>query len=190
MCNDVVGDLEQDAVVHQVDDSNDDDDISDDDNRDIGSLFGSLIGSRSNSEVDPNEFIENNQNNLKDFDENETVESEDDKTDSVTLDKSKSNDLQHNDQDSDAESSMDENLLTIDEKLSVLNLNAAEKAIHYREKAMAAISTSQETLNVVKKALSKHASPVPCEICGELMKNIKGVKLHIAKKHKKLKNNF
>ncbi|RNA08713.1 hypothetical protein BpHYR1_021481 [Brachionus plicatilis] len=40
---------------------------------------------------------------------------------------------------------------------------------------MAAISTSQETLNVVKKALSKHANPVPCEICGELMKNIIGV---------------
>ncbi|RNA11067.1 hypothetical protein BpHYR1_035552 [Brachionus plicatilis] len=33
-----------------------DDDISDVDNSDIGSLFGSLIGSRSNSEVDPNEF--------------------------------------------------------------------------------------------------------------------------------------
>ncbi|RNA01291.1 hypothetical protein BpHYR1_038629 [Brachionus plicatilis] len=52
------------------------------------------------------------------FDENETVESENDKTDSVTLVKSKSNDLQQNDQDSDAESSLGENLLTIDEKLS------------------------------------------------------------------------
>ncbi|RNA42896.1 hypothetical protein BpHYR1_002943, partial [Brachionus plicatilis] len=41
-------------------------------------------------------------------------------------------------------------------------------------RAMAAISTSKETLNVVKKALSKHANPVPCEIYGELMKNIKG----------------
>ncbi|RMZ99002.1 hypothetical protein BpHYR1_031028 [Brachionus plicatilis] len=67
-----------------------------------------------------------------------TIESEDDKTDSVTLD-------------SDAESSLGKNLLTIDEKLSeinVLNLNAAEKAVHYREKAVATISTSQETLNV------------------------------------------
>ncbi|RNA34864.1 hypothetical protein BpHYR1_005930 [Brachionus plicatilis] len=55
-----------------------------------------------------------------------------------------------------------------------LCLKSAEKAVNYREKAMPEISTSQETLNVVKKALSKHANPVPCEICGELMKNIKG----------------
>ncbi|RNA23303.1 hypothetical protein BpHYR1_042406 [Brachionus plicatilis] len=26
--------------------------------------------------------------------------------------------------------------------------------------------------------LSRHANPAPCEICGELIKNIKGVKLH------------
>ncbi|RNA10649.1 hypothetical protein BpHYR1_003372 [Brachionus plicatilis] len=45
-------------------------------------------------------------------------------------------------------------------------------------RAMAAISTSQNTLNVVKKAQSKHANPVPCEICGELMKNIKGQDTH------------
>ncbi|RNA11961.1 hypothetical protein BpHYR1_022824 [Brachionus plicatilis] len=102
------------------------------------------------------------------------LEREDDKTDSVTLVKSKSNDLQQNDLDSDAESSFGENLITIDENLSVLNINAAEKAVHYREKAMTAISTSQEALNVVKKALSKHANPVPCEICGELMKNVNG----------------
>ncbi|RNA12465.1 hypothetical protein BpHYR1_029435 [Brachionus plicatilis] len=76
------------------------------------------------------------------------LKSEDDKTDSVTLVKSKSNDLQQNDQDSDAESSFGENLITIDENLSVLNLNAAEKAVNYLEKVMAAISTSQETLNV------------------------------------------
>ncbi|RNA44648.1 hypothetical protein BpHYR1_017606 [Brachionus plicatilis] len=35
-----------------------------------------------------------------------------------------------------------------------------------------------KTLNEVKTALSKHANPVPCDLCGELMKNIKGVKLH------------
>ncbi|RNA39418.1 hypothetical protein BpHYR1_039406 [Brachionus plicatilis] len=56
----------------------------------------------------------------------------------------------------------------------ILNLNAGEKAIHYREKAMTEITTSQETLNVVKTALSKHANPVPCDLCGQLMKNIKG----------------
>ncbi|CAF0871757.1 unnamed protein product [Brachionus calyciflorus] len=82
------------------------------------------------------------------------------------------------------ESSCGENLITINENLNFLNLNAAEKAAHYREKAMAEISTSQETLNVVKSVLSKHVNPVPCEICGELMKNIKGVKLHMAKRHK------
>ncbi|RNA13091.1 hypothetical protein BpHYR1_020516 [Brachionus plicatilis] len=32
--------------------------------------------------------------------------------------------------------------------LKSLNLNAGEKAIHYREKAMTEITTSQETLNV------------------------------------------
>ncbi|RNA36831.1 hypothetical protein BpHYR1_043000 [Brachionus plicatilis] len=69
-------------------------------------------------------------------------------------------------------------------ELSVLNLNSGEKAIHYREKAMTEITTSQETLNVLKTALSKHANPVPCDLCGKLMKNIKAVKLHMAKKHK------
>ncbi|RNA37400.1 hypothetical protein BpHYR1_036382 [Brachionus plicatilis] len=34
----------------------------------------------------------------------------------------------------------------------------------------------QKTLNVVKKALSKHAKPVPCDLCGELMKNTKDTK--------------
>ncbi|RNA12085.1 hypothetical protein BpHYR1_009697 [Brachionus plicatilis] len=38
---------------------------------------------------------------------------------------------------------------------------------------MTEITTSHETLNVVKTALSKHANPVPCDLCGELMKNIK-----------------
>ncbi|RNA02986.1 hypothetical protein BpHYR1_039854 [Brachionus plicatilis] len=48
-----------------------------------------------------------------------------------------------------------------------LNLNAGEKA-------MTENTTSQETSNVVKTALTKHANPVPCDLCGELMKNIKG----------------
>ncbi|RNA05510.1 hypothetical protein BpHYR1_008084 [Brachionus plicatilis] len=108
--------------------------------------------------------------NIKEYHSNENialrVKSEDDKTDSVTLVKSISNHLKQNDQDSDAESSFCENLITIDENLSVLNLNAAEKVVNYREKTMTAISTSQETLKVVKKALSKHANPVSCEICG------------------------
>ncbi|RNA33898.1 hypothetical protein BpHYR1_024477 [Brachionus plicatilis] len=90
------------------------------------------------------------------------MKSEDDKTNSVTLVKSKSFDLQQNDKDSDVESSFGENLITIDGNLSVYNLNAAEKGVNYREKAMAAILTLQETLNVVKKALSQHANLVPC----------------------------
>ncbi|RNA32426.1 hypothetical protein BpHYR1_052643 [Brachionus plicatilis] len=102
----------------------------------------------------------------RNVDINEIGESEDDKTESVTLVKSKSDDTPIDNQDSDAE------------------LSFREKAIHYREKAMTEITTSQETLNVVKTALSKHANPVPCDLCGKLMKNIKGVKLHMAKKHK------
>ncbi|RNA02284.1 hypothetical protein BpHYR1_019075 [Brachionus plicatilis] len=94
----------------------------------------------------------------------------------------KSDDTPIDNQESDAELSFSENLITIDKELSVLNLNAGEKAIHYREKAMTEIATSQETLNVVKTALSKHVNPVPCDLCGKLMKNIKGVKLHMAKK--------
>ena len=169
--------------------ANSDDDIYDevddnsDNNSDIGSLLGSLIGSRSNSEVDSNEFSQESEKNLKDLDLNEVNdESEDDKTDSVTLVKSKTDVMPSNDQDSDAEIS--EDIITLDQHLSVLNLNAAEKAKNYLEKVMTEITPSQETLKVVKEELSKHANPVPCEICGELMKNSKGVKLHIAKKHK------
>jgi hypothetical protein len=45
---------------------------------------------------------------------------------------------------------------------------------------------SEETNNIVKKALSNHVNPVACDICGDwqLMKNSRGVKLHKAKKHK------
>ncbi|RNA09262.1 hypothetical protein BpHYR1_040931 [Brachionus plicatilis] len=72
-------------------------------------------------------------------------------------------------------------------KSKILNLNAGEKAIHYREKAMTEITTSQETLNVVKTALSKHANAVPCDLCGELMKNIKGHRKNIKEQETKKK---
>ncbi|RNA26901.1 hypothetical protein BpHYR1_047618 [Brachionus plicatilis] len=64
--------------------------------------------------------------------------------------------------------------VTMSIKSKILNLNAGEKAIHYREKSMTEITNSQETLNVVNTAL-KHANPVTCDLCGELIKNIKRV---------------
>ncbi|RNA16364.1 hypothetical protein BpHYR1_004054 [Brachionus plicatilis] len=42
-------------------------------------------------------------------------------------------------------------------------------------------NVSMKTLNVVKTALSKHENPVPCDLCGELMKNIKGLSILVTK---------
>ena len=59
-----------------------------------------------------------------------------------------------------------------------------QKSQFYKQLAMTESPVSEETNNIVKKALSNHVNPVACDICGELMKNSRGVKLHKAKKHK------
>ncbi|CAF0895277.1 unnamed protein product [Brachionus calyciflorus] len=60
-----------------------------------------------------------------------------------------------------------------DEDLEALSERSLEKPV-----------TSTEAKLQVKKALSKHENPVRCPICNDLMKNERGVKLHMAKKHK------
>ena len=50
---------------------------------------------------------------------------------------------------------------------------------------MAPVAPPEEAKLAAKKALSKHSNPVACSICGEFMKNEKGVKMHMAKKNKK-----
>ena len=50
--------------------------------------------------------------------------------------------------------------------------------------ALAPVEPSEEAKLAAKKALSKHSNPVACSICGEFLKNEKGVKLHMSKKQR------
>ena len=76
-------------------------------------------------------------------------------------------------------------MIEVGSQLEKITLNnVKEKANFYQSEALSQPNVSDETNFEVKKALSKHAQPIPCPICKELMKNERGVKLHIAKKHK------
>ena len=59
-----------------------------------------------------------------------------------------------------------------------------QKADFYKNVALTKQTVSEETMLAVKKSLCKYSDSTPCPICGEFMKNDKGVKLHISKKHK------
>ncbi|CAF0816140.1 unnamed protein product [Brachionus calyciflorus] len=46
------------------------------------------------------------------------------------------------------------------------------------------VAVSEVIQLVVKKALSKHENPVPCPVCGRMMKNQRGINGHMSKMHK------
>ncbi|RNA41940.1 hypothetical protein BpHYR1_047416 [Brachionus plicatilis] len=138
------------------------------------SIFGSLVGSNSGSQADLGE--------LKDVEEQgESSEGGDNRFLEVEETISKSCDTRVDATLSDEE--LDTDLANDMNKICISSLR--EKVDIYKEQAMAGLSISNETEMIVKKALSKHSNPVPCNICGELMKNERGVKLHIAKMHNK-----
>ncbi|RNA08211.1 hypothetical protein BpHYR1_024336 [Brachionus plicatilis] len=58
--------------------------------------------------------------------------------------------------------------------------NVRDKVVNNKKHAIAGLPISNET-KMIKKALSKYTNPVAWNICGELMKNERGAKLHIAK---------
>ncbi|RNA33986.1 hypothetical protein BpHYR1_020428, partial [Brachionus plicatilis] len=62
--------------------------------------------------------------------------------------------------------------------------NRKRKGSFYKEIALVLVESSDAAKLAAKKALSKLSKPVECSICGEFMKNEKGVKLHMSKKHK------
>ncbi|RNA33590.1 SAM domain-containing SAMSN-1-like isoform X1 [Brachionus plicatilis] len=60
--------------------------------------------------------------------------------------------------------------------------NRKRKGSFYKEIALVPVESSDAAKLAAKKALNKQSNPVECSICGEFMKNEKGVKLHISKK--------
>jgi hypothetical protein len=177
LCTEAFGDDDQDAVLHEGDVADEDDGDDCDETgstvSDAESLLGSLIGSKENSEVDATEV---------DGERAVGQEADDDKSESTTLVKSGAH--QHLIESSEAESSFSEHLEKLDDDFNQMNLNPLKKSQFYKQLAMSELHISDETHDVVKKALSKHTNPVACDICGELMKNAQGVRLHKAKKHK------
>ena len=157
--------------------SDEDEDFEDNgsDVSDVESLLGSLIGSNSKDrELDDfgDECDSNNVTGASDV----TKVSEDE---TETLVKS----VQNQHESSDAESSFT-NVDKLEDEFGQMNLNPSQKCQSYLNLATAALTISKETEDIVKKILSKHENPIPCDICGELMINENGVKLHKAKKHK------
>jgi hypothetical protein len=172
LCLEAVGDDDE-AVLHDADNDDDNDEDCDETGSnisDVASLLGSLVGSTANSDTDPNELRD-----VSDVDEDKNVE--DDKTESLTL-------VDRKNDSSEAESSFSEHLAKLDDEFGQMNINPVLKSQYFKELAMSEMTVSKETDVAVKIALSKHTNPVSCDICGELMKNLKGVKLHKAKKHK------
>lgn len=137
--------------------------------------------SRANSECDEAES-----NNL---DEIEDLVDDDEETNSATLAKTDSATTKDEDlYSSEAENSFDDldnqKVESISNQFENICLNSVqEKAELYKTLATSEIIVSKKTETAVKMALSKHKNPVACDICGEFMKNERGVKLHKAKKH-------
>ena len=73
---------------------------------------------------------------------------------------------------------------SISTKLSSIQITSVKSlSIRYQEEALSVPEPSQEAKLEVKSVLTKYPNGTPCHICGELMKNERGVKLHKAKKH-------
>lgn len=189
-CLEANGDQDEDATMHYVDDdgSNTDESEVDEDLSDTDSIFGSLVGSQSGQQADlgdveeegESDDVEGEDGSVVGEDVGEVEEEEETlaRTETAT---SRSCDTRVDATLSDDE--LDKDLANDINKICISSVR--DKVDIYKEQAMAGLPISSETEMIVKKALSKHANPVPCNICGELMKNDRGVKLHIAKMHNK-----
>lgn len=165
--------------MHFVVDDDDDDDDSQSIGSDVKSLFGSLIA--SDNDLTDEEFAEGEvPENEKgsDLSDDETLA----RTDSTSVTE---NDLNSKETGVDStEDDEDEEINSISKNLNEMRfLNIKEKLNEYRKLALEPHVASDEAKEQVAAALSKHTNPVSCPICKALMKNERGVKLHIAKKH-------
>ena len=62
-------------------------------------------------------------------------------------------------------------------------MSKKEMAEFYKHIASILPNVSDETILLIKKHLKNYHNPVPCPICGLMMTNYKGVKVHISRKH-------
>ncbi|CAF1050119.1 unnamed protein product [Brachionus calyciflorus] len=146
---------------------------------DVGSLFGSLVCG-DNGEDD---FSDQNQNEEVRTEKDKSNDEENDQTESLKIQEKNlssnisietTSELDLDDQDLDALSG---------EMSEVKISNVKLKSIEYKERSLEKRVTSTEAKLQVKKAISKHENSVPCSICYDLMKNERGVKLHMVWKH-------
>lgn len=165
--------------MHFVVDDDDDNDDSQSIGSDVKSFFGSLIA--SDNDLTDEEFAEG------EVSENEKGS---DLSDDETLARTDLTSVTENDLNSketgvdSSEDDEDEEINSISKNLNEMRfLNIKEKLNEYRKLALEPHVASDEAKEQVAAALSKHRNPVSCSICKALMKNERGVKLHIAKKH-------
>ncbi|RNA13348.1 hypothetical protein BpHYR1_046501 [Brachionus plicatilis] len=165
---------DEDAVVHFVEETGDDSDDDDDDDEianlsESESILGSLFASNPGSEVDPCEE--------QDLSEEESVE----KSESIMEETGLLTVKEANVCNTESESESDQELVeTLGQKFQELKFDSVkEKADFFQSAALAKQLVSEETKLAVKKSFCKFSDPTPCPLCGELMKNDKGVKLHI-----------
>jgi len=176
LCLDSYGDANEEAKIHYVkgsdsdSGSDDDDESSDGQVSDAESILGSLIGSDCGSDRGSDRGSDCGSDCGSDRGSGNKHDNSDDESD--TLAKSESctaltdNELEEENLDFDS-----------------LTISVKAKAINYAEQVAELPKVSDETKTIIDRALSKFDNPVPCPECGKLLKNERGVKLHMAKMH-------
>lgn len=83
--------------------------------------------------------------------------------------------------------------LSNEDKINKLNTQMANLACGIKKKAISCElesleipTTSSESNEEIKRALSNKKNPTPCPECGAYMEGSRGVKLHMSRSHKKV----
>jgi hypothetical protein len=171
LCLESYGENDEEATIHYEraegeSDSDDDDESKNGQVSDAESILGSLIGSDRGSDC-------GSDCGDKGSDCGDLNHESDDESD--TLAKSESCTAV-----SDNEKSEEE---VDDIDFEGLTISVKAKAINYAKQVAELPQVSDETKNVVGRALSKFENPVPCPKCDKFFKNERGVKLHMSKMH-------
>lgn len=198
MCKDINGDSDDEANGDDYEDDEDDDKVSESESEgSVGSsVFGSLKDTNDEndyfSDIDDDETIHKSESNTQTLTENVlNAEKNEDVTEGDLCNSPMSDSLDNFDDKSDqtpdsnqSNSNFDDNLAVVNTKLNDLKINSAKlKSQLYEQQSLFNPTVSEHTELVVSRALSKHENPVPCPVCKKMMKNEKGVKLHMSKKH-------
>jgi hypothetical protein len=158
LCLEAYGDANEEATIHYVKGSGSDSGSDDDDESSDGQVSDaeSILGSLIGSDCGSDCG-------------SDRVENSDDESD--TLAKSESC------------TALTDNELEEDLDFDSLTISVKAKANNYAEQVAELPKISDETKAIIDRALSKFDNPLPCPECGKLLKNERGVKLHMTKMH-------